>query len=187
MKILVIADRPPTKPIGETVRDEQPDLIITLGDLELSDLQGLDLITNIPKIGVYGNHCSGNYFNDFGIEDMHLKIKEIGGVVFGGFEGSVRYKNGDAPMYTQQEAAELLKDFPHVDVMLAHSPVRGLHDENDPAHQGFDALRTYVTEKKPKYYLHGHTYVSSSTKVDVLESTQVVHVYADQVMVLDVA
>jgi hypothetical protein len=185
MKILAIADRPPKTPLRETMDVEQPALIVTLGDLDMYDLRGLDAITSIPKIGVYGNHCSGNYFGDYGIENMHLHTIEIGGVLFGGFEGSIRYKKGDAPMFTEEEATELLKDFPYVDVMLAHSPPKGIHDEDDPAHQGLQALRDYVERVQPKYFLHGHTYVSTGTQEDMLGTTKVVHVYADQILNLD--
>ncbi|MDB4992112.1 MAG: metallophosphoesterase [Parcubacteria group bacterium] len=182
MKILAIADRPPRTPIRETINEQHPQIIITLGDLDMYDLRGLDDIRDIPKIGVYGNHCSGTYFPDYGIENMHLKTKEIDGVLFGGFEGSIRYKKGDAPMYTEEEASELLKDFPYVDVMLAHSPPKGIHDEDDPAHQGLQALRDYVERMQPKYFLHGHTYVSEGTQEDLLGNTKVVHVYADQIL-----
>lgn len=182
MKIIAISDRPPRTPIVETVERERPDLIVTLGDFDMYDLRGLERITAIPKIGVYGNHCSGNYFGDFGIENMHLQTKEINGILFGAFEGSIRYKQGNAPMYTEEEAAELLKNFPYVDVVLAHSPPRGLHDEDDPAHKGLEALRDYVIRQKPKYYLHGHTYVSTGTQADILNDTTVIHVYADQVL-----
>jgi hypothetical protein len=185
MKILAVADRPPKMPFRKTIEREHPDLIATLGDLDMYDLRGLDAITDIPKIGVYGNHCSGNYFGDYGIENMHLKTKEINGVLFGGFQGSIRYKKGDAPMFTEEEATELLKDFPYVDVMLAHSPPKGIHDEDDPAHQGLQALREYVERVHPKYFLHGHTYVSTATQEDMLGTTKVVHVYADQILNLD--
>lgn len=185
MKILAIADRPPRASIKETVEREHPDLIATLGDLDLFSLPGLDGVTNIPKIGVYGNHCSGNYFGDLGIEDMHLKTKEVAGVLFGGFQGSIRYKAGDAPMYTEEEAAALLKDFPYVDVMLAHSPPRGVHDEDDPAHRGLEALREYVLRAQPRYFIHGHTYASTATRESTLGATRVIHVYADQVLALD--
>ncbi len=184
MKILAIADRPPKTPILETVERERPELIVTLGDLSMYDLRGLDAITDIPKIGVYGNHCSGTYFSDFGIENMHLKTMEINGVLFGGFEGSIRYKQGDAPMYTEEEAAELLAGFPYVDVMLAHSPPKGIHDEDDPAHQGLAALREYVMRVQPKYFLHGHTYVSTGIQEDLLNTTNVVHVYGDQIVTI---
>lgn len=182
MKVFAIADRPPKTPISDTVEREHPELIVTLGDLDIFDLHGLDSITEIPKIGVYGNHCSGNYFSSFDIENMHLKTKNINGIVFGGFEGSIRYKKGNAPMYTDEEATLLLKNFPYVDVMIAHSPPKGLHDQDDVAHQGLQALRDYIDEKQPKYFLHGHTYVSSSIKEDLLGTTKVVHVYADQIV-----
>jgi hypothetical protein len=186
MKILAIADRPPRSLLGETVERESPEVIVTLGDFSMHDLRGIEAISDIPKIGVYGNHCSGNYFDDLGIENMHLKTKKIGGLIFGGFEGSIRYKSGDAPMYTEVEASELLKDFPYVDVMIAHSPPRGTHDEPDPAHQGLSALRDYILRQKPKYFLHGHTYVSQGTQETILGSTKVIHVYADQILALEV-
>jgi len=119
MKILAIADRPPRKGLKELVEKEEIDIICTLGDLGYFELVELNSIPNIPKIGVYGNHCSGNYFNDFGIHDMHLKTFEFKGLTFGGFEGSHKYKEDPyAKMYTQEEADLLLLDFPHVDVML---------------------------------------------------------------------
>ena len=41
MKILAIADRPPTRSIRETVEKEQIDLICTLGDLDALQLREL--------------------------------------------------------------------------------------------------------------------------------------------------
>jgi Icc-related predicted phosphoesterase len=186
MKILAIADRPPQHSVKERVERERPDVICTLGDLNGIDLHELANISNIPKIGVYGNHCSGAYFDELGIENLHLKTKEIGGVLFGGFQGSVRYKQDpSAVMYTDEEAQELLKDFPYADILITHSPPRGVHDEDDPAHRGLKALRDYVLAKQPKYLIHGHTYVSDSTKETLLDSTKIVHVYADQILELN--
>jgi len=183
MKILAIADRPPQRSILETVAEERPEIIITLGDLDFFSLRDLEQIHDIPKIGVYGNHCSGKYMGPLGIENMHLETKEVGGILFGGFEGSIRYKTTpEALMYTDEEATRLLKNFPRVDVMIAHSPPKGLHDEDDPAHFGIEALRTYIEEHHPKYFLHGHTYVSASTLESMLGETKVVHVFADQVL-----
>ena len=186
MKVLAIADRPPRTPLPETIERERPDLIVTLGDLDMYALRGLDTVTDVPKLGVYGNHCSGNYFPEFGIGNMHHATKEVQGVVFGGFEGSIRYKAGDSPMYTEEEATALLADFPYVDVLLTHSPPRGVHDESDPAHQGFEALRDYVLRVQPTYLLHGHTYTSLGTQESLLGRTKIVHVYADQILELDV-
>ena len=109
MKILAIADRPPKKSIRQTVSEEKIDLIITLGDLEYTQISELDFIKDIPKIGVYGNHCIPGYIDLLGITDLHLKTTTINGLTFGGFEGSHRYKKDEfAKMYTQEEALGLM-------------------------------------------------------------------------------
>jgi uncharacterized protein len=185
MIILAIADRAPTVSILETLKKyPNIDLICTLGDLDYFSLQELEHIDSIPKIGVYGNHCSGNYFDSLGIINLHLQTFEHGGLLFGGFEGSIRYKESiHAKMYTQAEAEELLIDFPRVDVMLAHSPPYGINDEVDSAsHQGLFALRSYIEHKKPKYFLHGHTYPSQEDMVTMFGETDIVYVFGDRVI-----
>tara|TARA_B100000508_G_scaffold135564_1_gene127530 strand:- start:691 stop:1254 length:564 start_codon:yes stop_codon:yes gene_type:complete len=183
MKILAIADRPPKSPIRETVQNENIDLIITLGDLEYTQIAVVDQVTEIPKIGVYGNHCTPGYLEQLGITDLHLKTVEINGVTFGGFEGSHRYKKDQfAKMYTQEEALDLMKDFPYVDVFIAHSPPAAINDEDDPAHCGLLALRHYIDEKQPKYFFHGHTYPTADTIVKKYLNTEIVYVTADQVI-----
>ena len=184
MKILAIADRAPREKI-KSILDKNPvELICTLGDLDQFSLTELADINNIPKFGVYGNHCSGMYFEPLGITNMHLKTFEFGGLVFGGFEGCVRYKNDSyAKMYTQEEATELLKDFPRVDVMLVHCPPYGVNDEPEElAHQGYKALREYVEQKKPKYLLHGHTYPTAENMVKKFADTEIIYVYEDKLV-----
>lgn len=186
MKILAISDRPPREKIGAILERSPVDLICTLGDLQQSELSGFESMTNIPKLGVYGNHDSGMYFEPLGITNMHLKIFEFNGLTFGGFEGCVRYKNDPyAKMYTQEEAVEMLKDFPRVDVMLVHCPPYGINDEPDEvAHQGYRALRTYLEEKKPRYLLHGHTYPTEQTMITRLGDTEIIYVYQDKLIEL---
>jgi predicted phosphodiesterase len=184
MKILAIADRPPRERISDILAKHPVDLICTLGDLDQFSLGELRNITRIPKIGVYGNHCSGRYFEPLGIRDMHLSTFEYQGVTFGGFEGCVRYKdNPDAKMFTQEEAEALLRDFPRVDIMLVHCPPYGINDELDETdHQGFRALRTYLEEKQPSYLFHGHTYPTEDRLVRRFGKTTIEYVYADRIM-----
>jgi len=159
MKVLVIADKNPHIDIPEIVNQQNIELAITLGDLTREDILGLGQLQTIPKIGVYGNHDSGNYMHELGVWDMHLKIWDFDGLRFGGFQGCVRYKeNPQAIMYTQDEANSLMASFPPVDVFISHCPPRGINDEEEIAHQGFDALRTYLESYHPRYWLHGHTY-----------------------------
>lgn len=44
-------------------------------------------------------------------------------------------------MYTQDEANELIKQLPKVDVLICHYPPRWINDNEGPAHFWFDALR----------------------------------------------
>ncbi len=62
MKILAISDRPPREKIKTILNQHAIELICTLGDLDHFSLTELESITNIPKLGVYGNHDSGMYF-----------------------------------------------------------------------------------------------------------------------------
>ena len=184
MNILAIADRPPEKPIPEILRQNNIDVIVTLGDLELHQIRGLELVTDIPKLGVYGNHCSGMYFESLGIQNMHLQTVEIGGRVFGGFEGCVRYKNSPtAKMYTQEESIQMLAEFPRVDVMLTHAPPFGINDEpDDVTHAGFKGLENYVHQHEPAYLFHGHTYPEDPDVIRKVGNTSIVYVSGTRVV-----
>jgi len=188
MKILAIADRPPKEKIKNVLeKNKDVNLICTLGDLDYFSLIELKDINNIPKIGVYGNHDSGKYFDELGIINLHLKTFEFMGYIFGGFEGSVRYKqNPHAIMYTQEEAFELLKNFPRVDIMLAHCPPYGINDEPEElAHQGFKSFREYIEIKKPKYFFHGHTYPTKENLITKFCETQIIYIYEEKIIEIE--
>jgi Icc-related predicted phosphoesterase len=178
MKVLAIADRRPMINILEVVEQEKIELIITLGDLTREDILPLERITHIPKIGVYGNHDSGNYMEELGIWDMHLKVWDFNGLRFGGFQGCVRYKaDPTAIMYTQEEAETMMAGFPPVDVFLAHCPPFGINDEEEIAHQGFKALRNYIDQSSPRVLMHGHTYPTEDTVVTQHGHTRIEYVF----------
>ncbi len=184
MNILVIADRSPRRPIKEILAQNPIDLICTLGDLDQHEIRELEYVTNIPKIGVYGNHCSGMYFEPLGIKNMHLSTFEYNGLLFGGFEGCVRYKQSPyAKMYTQEEAIQMMQGFPRVDIFLCHCPPYGVNDEpEEVAHQGYHALRDYVEQQKPAYLLHGHTYPTEKDMVRKLGDTAIIYVSGDAII-----
>lgn len=166
MKVLAIADKNPHINFPAVISENAADLVITLGDLAREDLLPLEQITNIPKIGIYGNHDSGSYMPELGIWDMHLKTWDFNGLKFGGFQGCVRYKEDpDAIMYTQEQVEQMMAGFPPVDIFISHCPPRGINDEEEIAHQGFNALRTYIDQTPPKVWLHGHTYPTPETIV----------------------
>lgn len=185
MQILAIADRRPRVNILDTVRENNVELIVTLGDLVREDILQLQAIADIPKIGVYGNHDSGTYMPDLGIWDMHLKTWNYQGLRFGGFQGCVRYKeNPSAIMFTQEEAQHLMGGFPPVDVFLCHCPPRGINDEEEVSHQGFDALRDYIDQNNPKLLMHGHTYPTEETVVKQHGTTRIEYVYEHKLITI---
>jgi len=86
-------------------------------------------------------------------------------------------------MYTQEEATQLLKDFPHVDIMLTHCPPYGINDEpGEPAHEGFKALVEYLDRHHPTHLLHGHTYPTDATLQTSYNSTKIIYVSGDKVI-----
>ncbi|MCA9323531.1 metallophosphoesterase family protein [Candidatus Saccharibacteria bacterium] len=185
MNVLAIADRRPKIDIKEVVQNNGIELIITLGDLTREDLLQLEQITTIPKIGVYGNHDSGTYMPELGIWDMHLKLWDFNGLRFGGFQGCVRYKeNPDAIMFSQEEASHLMANFPKVDVFLCHCPPRGINDEEEIAHRGFNALRDYIEREQPKVLLHGHTYPTEDAVVKQQGATRIEYVFEYKIVTL---
>ena len=46
-----------------------------------------------------------------------------------------------------------------VDVLVTHSPARGIHDLPDLPHTGFNALLRFMRWYRPRYMLHGHVHI----------------------------
>lgn len=175
MVLLAVADQEPHIPLASLVRQHRPDVVVTLGDLTPDLLDPLAR-TGVPVLGVYGNHDDGRYLGAANTSDVHLRRVEIGGVSFTGFEGCVRYKPGAPLQYDQRQARRLARRLPAADVLLAHSPPKGIHDDDDDrAHEGFEALRDYLERRRPRLMLHGHT-PAPSRGVTRVGPTTVVHV-----------
>lgn len=143
---------------------EQAEVLVTTGDLFHFDFYGLEEKANKkPAFGVYGNHDSGRYFEGLGITDLHNKVVEFRGLKWGGFQGCLKYKDADAPMFTEAEAKSFADTFPYVDVLLLHAGPRGmLDDPSDSVHAGSENMARYILEKKPRLVFLGHQYSNGS-------------------------
>lgn len=152
MKILVVSDTYVPEPLE---KEKDVDLVISCGDLTRQDIE----IYTKPVIGVYGNHCDGKYLEELGKVNLHLKVHEINGIKFGGFESCRDYKfQENMKLYSDEEVDNLLKDFPPVDVFVSHSTPNGVLDIlGDPVHMGFFAFNDYIKKHKPKIWLCGHS------------------------------
>jgi uncharacterized protein len=189
LRLLALADRPFHADVDVLAAQHRVDAIVCLGDLQPSWLETLDRV-HLPKLGVYGNHDDEPYMEWFGIEDLHMRRIELdAGPSFAGFEGCVTYRReGRAkvgPTYSQRQARRLIRRLPPADVLLCHCPPRGVNDdEDDPAHVGFDALRDWVDEHRPRLLLHGHTHPQPGRIATQVGDTRVAYVNGTRVVEL---
>lgn len=134
------------------------DVLVATGDLSVPDFAGFDMLPPKPAFGVYGNHDSGKYLEELGINNLHNKVIEYAGQKWGGFQGCIKYKDSGV-MYTPEEAKVWSDTFPYVDILLLHAGPRDmLDDPSDPVHIGDENIAIYVNEKKPKIVFCGHQY-----------------------------
>ena len=70
----------------------------------------------------------------------------------------------------------------YLDVLVTHSPPRGIHDLPDRAHWGFTAFRWFLRAFRPRYHLHGHSHVYDQRTVTRTQfhDTLVVNAYGAQ-------
>lgn len=198
MKILAVSDAVVdqlySSEIAEHFRDIE--LILSCGDLPYEYLEFLISMLNVPLYYVPGNHdpkynphdCSAQAQGCDNLDKRAIRIK---GLNMAGLGGSVRYKPIPPNQYTQTEMytrlicflpsllGQRIRTHDSLDIMIAHSPPYGIHDDNDPAHIGFLAFRDFIRVFKPRYFLHGHTPVYKSNllpAVTMLGATTVINV-----------
>ena len=168
--------------VGHIEPDADVDILISLGDLYDVTLQkAIDLYAPEHVIAVRGNHCVDQLFPAPTI-DLHLQTIEQFGLTFGGFAGSWQYKKVGNHMYTQNEAHQLLQNFPAVDVFIAHNSPRGIHERDTGIHQGFDAFIEYIDRAQPAYFLHGHQHCR---EVSYRGNICIMGVYGESNFILD--
>ena len=204
MKILAVSDmvvdRLYSTQVAQHLRDIK--IILGCGDLPYEYLEFLVTALNVPLLYVPGNHDTAYdakvpSAHAQGCECLDGKVQSVKGLNIAGIGGSIRYKPGGPNQYTQYQMysrmsvliPKLLWYLPRhgnlLDIFIAHSPPRGIHDENDQAHVGFSAFRDIIQTFKPRFFLHGHTMVykgnimSPITKVG---TTTVINVYPYQII-----
>ena len=181
MKILAVSDevvdRLYSTQISEYFRDV--DMILGCGDLPYEYLEFLVSVLNVPLLYVPGNHDPqfdkrNSSARADGCDLLDQRVARVKGLNLAGLGGSIRYKPVPPNQYTQTEMyLRVISFLPTLlrqrvqtggglDIVIAHSPPRGIHDDDDPAHVGFLAFRNFIRVFKPRYFLHGHTLVYKS-------------------------
>ena len=170
MKILLLADResPYIWDHFDKSKFADIDIMISCGDLKSSYLSFLVTMINAPLYYIHGNHDK-NYSHQppdgcICIED---KIIVHDGVRIAGLGGSIEYNGGPhqfSPNKMMKRAKKLTQGLfnkkKEFDILVTHSPAKGLGDGEGFAHQGFPAFNWLLDTYKPKYHLHGHQHLN---------------------------
>ncbi|MDY5102289.1 MAG: metallophosphoesterase [Agathobacter sp.] len=189
MKILFLADEE-AKVYWDFFKKEDfegVDLIVSCGDLKAEYLSFLATMVPVPVLYVHGNH-DAKYDKKppegcICIDDC---IYEFNGVRILGLGGSHRYKPGPY-QFTEREMAKRvrklfwkLKFKKGFDILVTHSPARGLHDDEDMCHMGFEVFNKLIEQYRPKYFVHGHVHLNYGrqfVREDMVGETHVVNAY----------
>lgn len=178
MTILVIAD---DVSVAKAVPKVRADLLASCGDLpDDTIIKIAQRVSASQIVAVKGNHDGSGSF-DPRIADLHAKVLTVGGITFGGFAGCWKYKPRGNYLFEQSEVYAALKGFPRVDVFVAHNSPRGVHERDDEVHQGFTAFMTYIADKQPRLFVHGHQHKNAESTI---EQTRIVGVYGHQFLVV---
>lgn len=180
IKILAVADVVQPQLYNCSVTDWLPkvDLIISCGDLAPFYLDFLMSTLGVPLVHVIGNHCYVAHDPITkrcppdayqGAYDLNGRVVEFKGLILAGLEGSPVYNNGPHQYSETQAAWNLARLYPslikkklrtgrYLDMMITHTPPRGIQDHTDMAHKGFESLLGFMDRFKPSVLLHGHSH-----------------------------
>jgi uncharacterized protein len=210
MRVLAVCDK--VEPIlysaGINSRVGEVDLILSCGDLPFYYIEYIVSMVDRPCYYVFGNHGreiefqGGNWRQKRepeGAENLHVQGRRTGDLLLAGLEGSIRYNDAPRFQYTETEMwgnisrlvprllANKLRYGRWLDVLVAHSPPWGIHDQPDRAHQGFRSFLPFMRWFKPRYLLHGHIHLYRQDVVTVTRyhETEVINVYPFRVLDLE--
>lgn len=154
------------------------DLLISCGDMPAYYLEYITSVLNVPLFYVRGNHDTNYPERPPGGEDLHKRTVRYKGLVFAGIEGSMKYNNNPI-QYTNIEVSRMVLDMAlplglrrigndhGLDVLVTHSPPKGIHDREDLPHRGFAGLLTFMEWYRPRFLVHGHVHTWDNRDVVV--------------------
>lgn len=200
MKLLCVSDtvmQPLENAANLRRRYHDVEAVVSCGDMPAAYLDFISTILGKPLLYVRGNHDEMYADTPPGGTDLHNQIVEFGGLTFVGIEGSIKYNRGEI-QFTQVEMHSLviklavrLKYWQMVkgrgiDVLVTHSPARGIHEGEDFPHQGFEAFLRLMQWFKPRYMIHGHVHTWDRRKTVRTEyhGTQILNI--NPYIVLDI-
>ncbi len=181
MKILGLSDVVDQSVYNHNIRKRfrDIDIAVSCGDLPAPYLEYVVSMLDIPLYYVQGNHVYNIETPDRevrsypeGAINLHKRVvyDQKSKLILAGIEGSLIY-NFKPYQYTQVKMWQMVHTLVprllhnkvvygrYLDVFVTHAAATGLHDQDDPAHQGVDAFRWLIDTFKPSLHLHGHIHL----------------------------
>lgn len=142
------------------------DLMLSCGDLKADYLSFLVTMGRAPLLYVHGNHDESYQRKPpEGCDCIDDRLVCYNGVRILGLGGCKRYHPGEF-QYTEAQMRRRIRRLRlalwrsgGVDIVVTHAPPKGVGDQEDPAHVGFQALLELVDRYHPQYLLHGHVHL----------------------------
>ncbi len=169
MKILVLSDEECSALYDYYTpgKLKEYDLIISCGDLNAKYLSFIVTMARVPVLYVHGNHDGGYVHNPpEGCDCIEDDLIVYNGLRILGLGGCYRYHPGPH-QYTEREMKKRIRKLwwklwrhKGVDIVVTHAPPRGVGDDHDPAHRGFEAFLQFIDKYHPRYWLHGHVHLN---------------------------
>lgn len=141
-------------------------LVISCGDLKADYLEFLADMIKAPVFYVNGNHDVGYLEKPPGgcipIDDKIIVYKNIRIL---GLGGSIDYSKGPF-QYSQKQMHKRYSKLKlslwknkGIDILVTHSPAKGIGDAKDYCHQGFDVFTEILNKYSPQYFFYGHQHL----------------------------
>lgn len=197
IKVLSVSDAvdPTLYSLQEMPRFADIGLVLACGDLPPEYLTFLTHATGVPLYYVNGNHDIRNTTTPPpGCVNLHGRLVNFKGLNILGFDGSMWYNNGPY-QYTEQQMRRMVRRLrPAIwwqgglDVVITHAPPKGIHDERDLCHQGFESFRWLIRKYQPRYFIHGHIHKKFETpaeRISVVGATRVINSYGHHILEIE--
>lgn len=175
MNILLLADEE-CKALWDYYRPgmfDKYDLILAAGDLKGEYLTFIETLSNKPLVYVPGNHdIRYEVKPPEGCINADDDVVTVKGVRIAGLGGSAYY-NGGKHQYTEKDMDRRIKKLGRkirraggVDIILTHAAPKGLGDDDDYCHRGFEAFLGMMDMYKPRFLVHGHVHLNYGKNID---------------------
>lgn len=207
MKALVVSDVVTPLIYSPHIRQRfsHINLVFGCGDLPYYYQEYIVSLLDVPLYFVRGNHDKEIEYGSGasrrapgGGIDLHRRVINYRGLLIGGVEGSLRYREGPFQYSQFQMWKHVISLIPmlitnrvlygrYLDVFVTHAPPIGIHDQDDLTHRGIEAFRWLIKVFKPAIHLHGHIHVIMPNTITVthVDHTTVINGYGFREIDLD--